>query len=83
MSDGAWASAQSRPVRSRDDLLLRVAEVEARYEGRSVPRPPHWGGYRVVPFSIEYWVEGDYRLHDRFVYEALDGGGWGITRLCP
>jgi len=80
---GAWASAQSRPVGSREELLLRVAEVEARYEGRSVPRPPHWGGYRVLPFRIEYWVEGEYRLHDRFVYEALDGGGWGITRLCP
>ena len=65
---GAWASAQSRPVASREALLAQVAEVDARFAGRDVPRPPHWGGYRLTPARIEFWKDGALRLHDRFVY---------------
>ncbi len=79
---GAWASAQSRPLGSRDELLARVAEVESRYAGTQVPRPPFWGGYRLSPARMEFWRAGESRLHDRFVY-TRDGDGWRMTRLYP
>lgn len=79
---GAWASAQSQPLPSREVLEARLREVEARFEGQDVPRPPHWGGYRVVPVRIERWVQGEHRLHDRFLYER-SGSGWSMTRLSP
>ena len=79
---GAWASAQSRPIASREALMAQVAEVEARFAGRDVPRPPHWGGYRLTPARIEFWKDGAFRLHDRFVYER-SGDGWTVTRLSP
>lgn len=79
---GAWASAQSRPIASRDVLMERVRALEAQFAGGPVPRPPHWGGYRVVPATIEIWVEGEFRLHDRFLYQrAVDS--WNVTRLSP
>ena len=81
---GAWASEQSRPVTSRDELLARVKELEARFAGIDVPRPPHWGGYRLEPRAIEIWREGEFRLHDRFRYERGSvGEAWRVTRLCP
>jgi pyridoxamine 5'-phosphate oxidase len=80
---GAWASEQSQPLASRDVLIERVRQVEARYAGRAIPRPPHWGGYRVVPERIEHWREGDFRLHDRHLYERRPDGSWAITRLSP
>lgn len=80
---GAWASEQSRPLRSREALLDRLRDVEARFAGRPVPRPPHWGGYRLIAERIEIWREGEHRLHDRFRYEARPDGGWTITRLAP
>jgi pyridoxamine 5'-phosphate oxidase len=79
---GAWASDQSRPLASRDELLERVRVIERKYEGVEIPRPPHWGGYRVIPERIEHWVEGEFRLHDRHVY-VREAGAWTITRLCP
>lgn len=79
---GAWASAQSRALASRDDLDARVAELAAEYEGREVPAPPHWGGYRVLPTRIELWQGRPSRLHDRIVYTRR-GDVWTIARLSP
>lgn len=78
---GAWASDQSRPVATRDELDARLAAVEARFAG-DVPRPPHWGGYVVVPRRIELWQGRTNRMHDRLVY-TRDGNGWALSRLCP
>lgn len=78
---GAWASQQSRPLASRNDLEQAVQEVEARFPG-DVPRPPHWSGFRIKPRYFEFWTAGEFRLHDRFVYEATDDG-WRVQRLFP
>lgn len=79
---GAWASDQSRPIPSRAHLVEKMEQLRAAYEGRDVPRPPHWGGYRIVPERIEHWINGDHRLHERFVYERT-ADGWRETRLAP
>jgi pyridoxamine 5'-phosphate oxidase len=79
---GAWASPQSEPIGSRTELEERLETETARYEGREVPLPPFWGGYRLVPERIEFWQHGDDRLHDRLLYER-DGDGWRLTRLAP
>lgn len=79
---GAWASAQSSPIPSREALLEAFAEADARFAGREVPRPPSWGGYVLRPERVEHWTSADHRLHDRFLYER-DGGGWRVTRLAP
>ncbi len=78
----AWASEQSRPVPDRAWIERRWAELAARYEGVEVPRPPHWGGLRLVPDAVELWQERPFRMHDRFLYERA-GAAWAITRLCP
>ena len=80
---GAWASPQSRPLADRDELDRRVAEVEARYGDGPVPRPPHWGGFRVAPRQIEFWQGQVGRLHDRFRYERTAAGSWTWARLAP
>ena len=80
---GAWASEQSRPVRDRGTLEQRLRELEAEYEGREVPRPPFWGGYRVEPETIEFWQGRGNRLHDRIVYRRPEDGGWRRERLQP
>lgn len=79
---GAWASEQSRPVEDRSVLEERVRNLEAEYEGRGVPRPPFWGGYRVEPDTIEFWQGRENRLHDRLVYSRV-GDDWRIDRLQP
>ena len=81
---GAWASPQSRPLGSREELDSRLREVEDRFgDGGEVERPPHWGGYLVRPESIEFWQGQVGRLHDRFVYRPATGGDWSIERLAP
>ncbi|MFX0540498.1 pyridoxamine 5'-phosphate oxidase [Roseovarius sp. S4756] len=80
---GAWASKQSRPLSSRGALMAEVAKVSARH-GLNPPRPPFWGGFKITPVEIEFWADGDYRLHDRFVWRR--GGAdeaWSVTRLNP
>ena len=80
----AHASRQSEPIDGREQLERRVAELEAEYEGREVPRPESWGGYRLVPEVWEFWQHRASRLHDRFRYRrADDGTGWLIERLSP
>jgi pyridoxamine 5'-phosphate oxidase len=80
---GAWASIQSRPMENPDDLDARVAEMEKRFAGRDVPRPPHWSGFRVVPERIEIWKNMPSRLHVRHVYTREPERGWSVTRLYP
>jgi pyridoxamine 5'-phosphate oxidase len=80
---GAWASEQSRPVEGRGALEERLRGLEAEYEGREVPRPPFWGGYRVEPEVVEFWQGRENRLHDRLVYRRSDNGEWGRERLQP
>jgi pyridoxamine 5'-phosphate oxidase len=78
----AWASAQSRPLASREDLERRFAQLEAEFEGRDVPLPPHWGGYRLVPEAYEFWQHRENRLHDRFRYTRARER-WIVERLGP
>jgi pyridoxamine 5'-phosphate oxidase len=79
----AWASPQSEAIRGRGVLEERVAELARRFEGQPVPRPPRWGGYRVVAETIEFWQGRENRLHDRLRYRRGPGGGWEIVRLAP
>ncbi|SPB15740.1 pyridoxamine 5'-phosphate oxidase [Caballeronia novacaledonica] len=80
---GAWASDQSQPLESREALEARERDMIARY-GEAPPRPPHWGGYRLVPDTLEFWQGRPSRLHDRIVYTRDDAGApWRIARLAP
>jgi pyridoxamine 5'-phosphate oxidase len=78
---GAWASLQSQPLASREEFDARIAEYEARFPD-IVPRPPHWGGYRVAPARIEFWYGAAFRLHDRHAHELVDGA-WRHALLYP
>lgn len=80
---GAWASEQSRTLESRAVLEARLASFEATYPTDAIPRPPHWGGYRLLPQRFEFWQNMPFRLHDRTVYTGRAGGGWSIGKLFP
>ena len=81
---GAWASKQSRPLSSRRSLLAEVAKLAAKYPLKP-PRPAHWGGFRIRPVEIEFWADGDFRLHDRFRWTRMkpDADAWTVQRLNP
>ena len=79
---GAWASDQSRPLDSRATFERRFKEMQQRFEGADVPRPPHWGGYRVLSERIEFWSDRPHRLHERRLFERQDGG-WCEGLLYP
>ncbi len=79
---GAWASRQSAALESDAELEQRVRDVEARFAGGDVPRPPNWSGFRVIPRRIEFWRGRPYRLHERLLYER-DDTGWRVRRLFP
>lgn len=78
----AWASRQSEPIESRDELEDAARQATSRYEGSDVPRPPRWGGYLLRPRTYEFWQHREDRLHDRLRYERA-GNGWRIVRLSP
>ena len=80
---GAWASQQSSPLEDRAELEDGVGEAASRFEGRDVDRPPHWGGFRIVAERVEFWQQGNSRLHDRFRYSRGESGDWTLERLSP
>lgn len=79
----AWASSQSAVIRSRQELEKRFQEIEKKFENEIVPRPPHWGGYRLKPQKIEFWQSRENRLHDRLLYVLQGNGAWALQRLAP
>jgi pyridoxamine 5'-phosphate oxidase len=80
---GAWASNQSEVIAGREVLERQWQEFQRKYQNQEVPRPPYWGGFRVIPQEIEFWQGRSSRLHDRLLYIRLDYGGWQIERLSP
>lgn len=80
---GAWASEQSETLASRDAFEQRLARFEAEFDGRDVPRPPRWSGFRVLPRALEFWYGARYRLHERYLYEPDAAGAWSKRMLYP
>ena len=80
---GAWVSEQSARIESRDILELTFKELEAKYEGQEIPKPPHWGGFELIPSYFEFWQGRTSRLHDRVIYELEGENSWKIGRLAP
>jgi pyridoxamine 5'-phosphate oxidase len=80
---GAWASEQSRVIAGRGDLDERFRQMDSTYRDLPIPRPPHWGGYRLIPITIEFWQGRADRLHDRFVYRLREAKDWVIERMAP
>jgi len=80
----SYASDQSRPLPDKSVYEARIKDLEKKFEGiENIPCPDHWNGYRVVPYSIEFWIEGEFRTHDRFVFTKNGGGNWIAERLYP
>lgn len=79
----AWASAQSRPISSRQLLMQQFMSMKHKFSDGEIPLPDFWGGYRIVPSVIEFWQGGSHRLHDRFEYRRREEGGWDLERLSP
>ncbi len=79
---GAWASEQSRVIGSRDMLIEKLEHFRKKFQGADIPRPPHWGGYCLAAHSIEFWQQGDFRLHDRELF-VKTVTGWQSQRLSP
>lgn len=80
---GAWVSAQSQVIENREVLNERLQQLEKEYKNKEIPRPPHWGGFRVIPTAIEFWQGRPSRLHDRLLYQRSEDGTWKIQRLSP
>lgn len=81
---GAWASLQSQPMKARSEFEARLEQVTRQYEGKTIPRPPHWSGFRIVPSSIEFWTDRPFRLHDRLVYTRKNPqDAWTTQILYP
>jgi pyridoxamine 5'-phosphate oxidase len=80
---GAWASDQSRLLESREIFEARYEDLKQRFEGKPVPRPPHWGGFKVVPRRFEFWQDRPHRLHERRIFVAQDDGSWSAGLLYP
>ncbi|MES2985181.1 MAG: pyridoxamine 5'-phosphate oxidase [Pseudomonadota bacterium] len=81
---GAWASLQSQPLRDRAELDERAAMLEKRYAGQPIPRPPHWSGWRLIPRSMEFWLQSEARLHEREIYTRADAHApWQFSLLYP
>lgn len=80
---GAWVSNQSEIISSRKFLLMKIEEIKNKFKDGEIPLPSFWGGYRVIPKTIEYWQGGSARIHDRFLYTRQDDGSWVIDRLSP
>lgn len=79
---GAWVSPQSRPILSREDLTLEEKRLQSKYQVEKIERPPHWGGYRLIPIKIEFWQGRASRLHDRIIFR-FEEDSWKINRLAP
>ena len=80
---GAWASPQSKVIRGRKELEELVKKYTGMFEGKTIPRPPHWGGYRLIPSSFEFWQGRENRLHDRIVFKKKKENSWKTERLSP
>ena len=80
---GAWVSLQSQPLADRETLERRTAEFDAKFASGPIPRPPNWGGYRLMAESVEFWQGGVARLHDRLIYQRQPEGTWRLQRLFP
>lgn len=80
---GAWASDQSRPLASREIFMARYEEMQQRFQGRDVPRPPYWSGFRLLAERMEFWQDREHRLHERWLFTRNGDGGWNSGMLYP
>ncbi len=80
---GAWCSNQSQVISSRSDLMDKFEVFKTKFKNMDIPKPQHWGGYRIVPSSFEFWQDGKFRLHDRFRYTLNENREWQLDRLAP